>query len=230
MRSSASAYKLACEFIGSQMAKKWKLNLPDIALVKIKPSHWNGISLNHNNYAPTLGSKWLDGVIDITPSTFDKIPITIDVLYQLMKIALFDFWVANEDRNANNANLMFDVIKEQLVVIDFGCIFNTATFDYPLSQLTSTDTILNSDIFIHLRKISNKLNITHLLEQLKREYNFYIERCSFIKSEIEKEIPQEWNVPHVTIKEKIEQLFNDKWIVEVWNNFFECLNDNLNYE
>ena len=230
MRSSASAYKLACELIGAEMAKIWKFYSPNIALVKIKPSHWNGVCLNHYNNAPALGGKWMDGVIDITPSTYDKIPTTNDVFYQLIKIALFDFWVANEDRNANNANLMFDVIKEQLVVIDFGCIFNTATFDYPLSQLTITDTILYSDIFIHLRQGANKTSITNLLKQLKKEYSLFIKQCIFSISEIEKEIPQEWNVPHDIIKEKFEQLFNRKWIAEVWNNFFECLNDNLNYE
>lgn len=38
------------------------------------------------------------------------------------------------------ANLMYDVVHEQLVSIDYGCIFNTATFDAPFSQLTSTIT------------------------------------------------------------------------------------------
>lgn len=107
MRSSAAAYKLACELIGARMAEAWHLNTPDI-----------------------------------TPSTYAKVPATIDSLEQLMQIALFDFWIANEDRNANNANLMYDVGRSQLVSIDYGCILNTATFEYPLSQLTTTDTIL----------------------------------------------------------------------------------------
>ena len=117
MRSSATAYKLACELIGARMAKAWHLNTPDIMLVKIKPSHWDGINISHSLSAPSLGCRWLDGVIDI------------------------------------------------FVSIDYGCIFNTATFDYPLSQLTSTDTILWSD-----------------------------------------------------------------WTKGVWNNFIECLNENINHE
>ena len=117
MRSSATAYKLACELIGARMAKVWHLNTPDIMLVKIKPSHWDGINISHSLSAPSLGCRWLDGVIDI------------------------------------------------FVSIDYGCIFNTATFDYPLSQLTSTDTILWSD-----------------------------------------------------------------WTKGVWNNFIECLNENINHE
>ena len=61
---------------------------------------------SHSLSAPSIGSRWLDGVVDITPSTYAKVPATIDTLEQLMRIALFDFWIANEDRNANNANLM----------------------------------------------------------------------------------------------------------------------------
>ena len=37
-----------------------------------------------------------------------------------MKIALFDFWIANEDRNANNANLLYDVGRGRLISIDYG--------------------------------------------------------------------------------------------------------------
>lgn len=39
MRSSSSAYKLACEFIGAKLAMTWQLNTPDIELVNILPEH-----------------------------------------------------------------------------------------------------------------------------------------------------------------------------------------------
>lgn len=229
MRSSAAAYKLVCELVGARMAKAWHLNTPDIALVKIKPAHWDGIKLSHSLSAPSLGSRWLDCVIDITPSTYAKVPANDSTLKQLARIALFDFWIANEDRNANNANLMYDVAEGQFVSIDYGCIFNTATFDYPMSQLTSTDTILWSDLFEHLKQNQEKSSIC-LLEQLKDEYDSFIKQCSCLKSEIIDEIPQEWNVPQGIIKEKIDQLFDDKWTEEVWNNFKECLNENINNE
>lgn len=201
MRSSVAAYKLVCELIGARMAKVWHLNTPDVALVKIKPSHWDGMNLSHSLSAPSLGSRWLDSVIDITPSTYAKVPVNESTLQQLIKISLFDFWMANEDRNANNANLMYDVVKGQFVSIDYGCVFNTATFDYPLSQLTSTDTILWSDLFAHLKQNQEKTSLL-LLEQLKEEYGNCIQQCNSLKSEIVDEIPQEWNVPHGMIKEK----------------------------
>jgi len=230
MRSSTASYKLVCELIGSQMAKAWQLNTPKIAFVKIRSSHWEGINISHNISAPSLGFKWVEGVVDITPSTYAKVSASTNTLYQLMKIALFDFWIANEDRNANNANLMYDVANEHFVSIDYGCIFNTATFDYPLSQLTSTDTILWSDLFVHLNQNQEKESILLLVEKLKDEFHKSLTECSVVCGETIDQIPQEWNVPKVVIREKINQLFDDKWSMQVWNNFVECLNENSTYE
>ena len=227
MRSSATAYKLACEFIGTKLANAWQLNTPDFVLVNIRSSHWEGINVSHSISAPSIGFRWLDGVVDITPSTYAKVPAKEETLNQLMKIALFDFWVANEDRNANNANLMYDMTHEQLVSIDYGCIFNTATFEYPLSQLTSTDTILWSDLFRHLRQCADLRTSLVIADRLKADYEESLNRSKSVVAEIIAEMPQEWNVPTGKTSEKLRQLFDEQWIVAVWDNFMECLNENI---
>ena len=226
MRSSAAAYKLACELIGARMAEAWHLNTPDIALVRIKSSHWAGINQSHSLSAPSIGSRWLDGVVDITPSTYAKIPATIDTLEQLMQIALFDFWIANEDRNANNANLMYDVGRSQLVSIDYGCILNTATFEYPLSQLTTTDTILWSDLFRHIAQGQEKTTIQAIADSLKEVFSENLQRVGVLVNQILDDMPEEWNVLQNVVKEKLLQLLDEHWTAEVWDNFMECLNDN----
>ncbi len=227
MRSSATAYKLACEFIGAKLAKAWHLTTPDIALVTIRPAHWEGISISHSLSAPSIGFRWLDSVVDITPSTYSKVPANAETLAQLMKIALFDFWVANEDRNANNANLMYNVAREQLVSIDYGCIFNTATFEYPLSQLTSTDTILWSDLFHHLVQVADRQMVLTLADRLKADYDEYLSQISVAAEEIMDEMPKEWKVPAETLKEKLNQLSDKHWTAAVWQNFVDCLNENI---
>ena len=227
MRSSATAYKLACELIGATLAKKWQLTTPDIAFINIRPDHWKDVYFSHSQSAPAIGFRWLDGVVDITPSTFAKVPATTETLSQLMKIALFDFWVANEDRNANNANLMYDVAREQLVSIDYGCIFNTATFDYPLSQLTSTDTILWSDLFHHLAQAADRQTVLAMADRLKADYDECLSQISIIATEIMDEMPKEWKVPAETLKEKLDQLSDEHWTVAVWQNFMDCLNENI---
>lgn len=57
-----------------------------------------------------------------------------------------------------------------------------------------------------------------------------IHRCKHIPIEIIEDIPQEWNVPQTIITDKISQLFDEEWIIEVWNNFIECLKENINHE
>lgn len=227
MRSSATAYKLACELLGARLAKAWQLKTPDIALVHIKPAHWEGMNVSHSLSAPALGCRWMDGVVDITPSTCAKVPSTTEMLGQLMKIALFDFWTANEDRNANNANLMYDVVREQLVSIDYGCIFNTATFEYSLSQLTSTDTILWSDLFRHLFQCTDRQTAFAIADRLKTDYDESLRQSIHVTTDIAEEIPQEWKVPAEIVSEKLLQLFDGQWIAAVWENYMECLNENI---
>lgn len=227
MRSSATAYKLACELIGAKLATAWGLRTPDIALVHIKAAHWEGMNVSHSISAPAIGGRWLDGVVDITPSTCAKVPATTELMSQLMKIALFDFWVANEDRNANNANLMYDMHREQLVSIDYGCIFNTATFDYPLSQLTSTDTILWSNLFRHLVRSTDRQSVIAIADRMKADYAEALSRSKGIAAEIVAGIPQEWRVPEDIVRRKLTELHDEQWTASVWDNFTECLNENI---
>jgi hypothetical protein len=169
-------------------------------------------------------------VVDLTPSTLDKVEKTEDTLRQLIKIALFDFWIANEDRNANNANLMYNVSNGQIISIDYGCILNTATFDFPMSQLTSTDTILWSDLFSHLTNETSQTSIAKIVADQEKEYASLINRSAIQMKLILEEMPKEWNVSSDLIKGKLIQLFDEKWTSGVWNNFIECLNENLGYE
>jgi hypothetical protein len=223
MRSSFAAYKLACELIGAQMAMAWHLNTPEIAFVRIRPSHWS----KGSNVVLSIGSRKMEGVVDITPSTYREVKSSTKTLMQLLKIALFDFWIANEDRNANNANLLYDVDREDLVSIDYGCIFNTATFDFPLSQLTSTDTILNSDLFQNLMQEKSFVSLQSMVKSLKSYYLACINKNRQLSSQMVNVMPKEWNVPHVIVEKKVIQLFDSEWIEGVWNNFTECLTENM---
>ena len=125
---------------------------------------------------------------------------------------------------------MYDISNGQIISIDYGCILNTATFDFPMSQLTSTDTILWSDLFSHLTNETSQTSIFKIVAGLKKEYASLINRSALQAKLILEEIPKEWNVSIDLVKNKILQLFDEKWTTGVWNNFIECLNENLGYE
>ena len=169
----------------------------------------------------------MESVVDVTPSTYSDVDETTAVLRQLMKIALFDFWMANEDRNANNANLLYDVSRGRLISIDYGCILNTATFDYPLCQLTTTDTILWSDLFKHLAGNRDRAMIELLQAELKASYIACLKRSERQIPRIVEEMPKEWNVSTNIVEGKLRQLFDEHWTTGVWNNFAEQINENI---
>lgn len=222
------SYKLACEFMGAIFADAWKINTPPFALVRIMPAHWISVAVSHSSSAPTIGFQKLEGVIDITPSSFRLVETNTDTLYQLLKIALFDFWIANEDRTCNNANLLYDVENEQLVSIDYGGILNNVTLDFPLSQLTETDSILCADIFAHIIKHLSQKQLYDAVELLKQDYiqciNLSKKQTLFLT-----DMPAEWAVPKVKIENKVAELFSPSWINATWENFIECLKSNSNY-
>jgi len=225
-QSTQAAYKMVCELIGASMAQAWHLNTPDVAFVNIHPDHWVGTFLRHNVSAPAFGSLRLDNVADITPSTFMQVKPSGNVLMQLLHIALFDFWIANEDRNANNANLLYDMENDRLVSIDYGCILNTATFDYPMSQLTSTDTILWSDLFQHISAKTSHKELTEMTKILRRTYDEHLQQAMLAMQSVVDNLPKEWHVGEESVSEKLSQLSDKSWTQAVWENFMDNLNDN----
>ena len=222
------SYKLACEFIGAVFADAWKINTPPFALVKIKPEHWISVAASHSSSASAVGFQKIDGVIDITPTSFRQVAANANTLYHLLKIALFDFWIANEDRTYNNANLLYEVENGRLVSIDYGGILNNVTFDFSLSQLTETDSILCADIFAHISKHISQKQLSEAVESLKGDYLQCINR-SEKQSHLLTNIPTEWAVPTVKVENKLEELFAPSWTTAVWENFIKCLKSNSNY-
>ena len=222
------SYKLACEYMGVVFADAWNINTPPFALVQIMPVHWASMTVSHSSSAPAIGFKKIDGVIDITPTSYRQVEANVATLYQLLKIALFDFWIANEDRTYNNANLLYQIENEQLISIDYGGILNNVTFDFPLSRLTETDSILGADIFTHIIKSISPEQLGKAVKRLEKDYSQCIHR-SKQQVGILADMPKEWAVPATKIQNKVEELFSPKWINETWDNFVECLKSYSNY-
>ena len=223
IHNSASAQKLVCELVGVRMAEAWGLNVPKAVLVNVKPEHWPTQFTRPKMMTTMLGSKYLETVEYVMPSTFNKLAQTSSMFNQLLKIALFDFWVANEDRNANNSNLLYDIANRFLVPIDFGCILNSADLDFSMMQLTSTDTILSSPLFKYLaQNVSEKR-----MQELHSYFDTCLSRCHLLVNSIIEELPSDWNVPTKKVNDKLKQLFEPDWTEAVWSNFEECLNDSL---
>lgn len=228
MRPNATiGYKLACEFIGAVFADAWRINTPPFALIEIKPAHWASIGTPHSYSAPAIGFRKIDGVIDITPTTYQQVTADKYALYQLLKIALFDFWIANEDRTYNNANLLYQLESNAIISIDYGGILNNVSFDYPLTQLTETDSILCADIFAHIVSHVTNEQLNNAVSHLQKDYQGCLLRAKEQVRELAR-MEDKWNIPPSKMA-KIIELFADKWIEDTWTNFVECLKQNSSY-
>lgn len=226
-RTSGAAYKLVTELIGSTFAKAWKLASPYSALVTIKPEHWDKLAIGYRASAPAIGYRFLRNTVDITSSSYQTVVCSECTLYQLLQIALFDFWIANEDRTYNNPNLIYDITDDVIVSIDYGGALNTATYDYPMSQLTSTDTILYAGIFKHLTSKHTKDTIYRIRDKVIANLDTSILACNSCRDDIINNIPAEWGVNIRIVEDKMSQLFNPDWIKGCLDNFVECIDDNM---
>jgi hypothetical protein len=103
------------ELIASEFAKLWNINTPETALINVKSEHipYDKFPQLQPSYfeKECFGSLYLKNTKEIDLSFIplfreksfrDKIQQKSDFL----KIALFDIWLANEDRNYNNFNLL----------------------------------------------------------------------------------------------------------------------------
>lgn len=227
-RYSGSANKLACEWIGVQLASKYGLKVPPFRLVKVKREHViDGMSPSFFTRT-CVGSRLLDSVIDVTPYANMGFSPSRKLLLDLLNIALFDIWVSNEDRNNNNSNLLYDINQNCFVPIDFGCIFNTATFDFPLSELTYNDTILQSALFQKIRgnmtADSVMSEVALLLGNLKRM------PAKVNVDSLMQTFPDDWCTNKEQIQEKVNELFTQHWMNRVEQTFMNYLMDNMSDE
>ena len=228
MRTPSSAYKLVCELIGAYMIKNWSISSPQMNLVRIKREHWN--SLQGSKYisqSPAVGYMKLSSVFDITHTTYAFVKKSKETLVQLLKIALFDFWMSNEDRTYSNANLLYDLKTDEFVSIDYGGIFNTSCFNYPMSLLTQTDSILYSEVFKQYKEVYEDEVIMRCALGLKEYYIDALDGCKGVVKLILKTIPIEWCIDDKIVSNKISQILDSEWVEKVWDNYIQCLKDNL---
>jgi hypothetical protein len=96
-----------------------------------------------------------------------------------------------------------------------------------MTQLTTTDTIINSSLFKYLTKGNVSQTIQKHVTNLKGAYANYVSCCQMQIDDIVNNLPSDWNIPTSLVTNKLLQLFEPEWTEAVWCNFEECLNDNL---
>ncbi len=231
--SLGAANLLFRELLAASFLQVWNLNVPSFAFVNLQKHH-NPISIpNIKNDIPCFGSlhnreyREIDAFIgEATASQKSKFVNKID----LLKIALFDLWVSNEDRNHNNYNIMLSLEndKYQFVPIDGNFIFHTGNQHKETFTLSVDETILSSPLLFSIFKLK-ELTDEQTIDTLKENYYFCTQSCKLALEEIFNTVPDKWLINKSFEYENLHKfLFADSWIDECWTTFLEYLQLSIN--
>lgn len=225
----SEAKKLFHEYLAGSFAKLWGLAVPDFGLVHVNPQHIDG-----HNYlqpvffrTPCFGSKYNNRLSEIDEFYGERLASMKKQFghrREFLKIALFDIWLANEDRNFNNYNLLIDIEDQnRFVPIDHDAIFNTGNLDKGLVLLSENESLISTDLTKRLFT-SKELSNQNYLEEIKNEYYICISVCKNQLAQVLSGIPKEWNVNVVDYQNLLEaNLFNDRWSKDCFGHFIELV-------
>ncbi len=212
------------EYIAHFFLKEWEISTPINALIRVKREHIDSSLLSgRRNYshfsAPCLGSQWVADAEDLKPSFCNRSTGDLQKIQRedFLRIALFDLWIANEDRTEHNPNLMI-IAKEKdpdrFVAIDHTMIFNSGTSNRPIETLTFEDSILSSGYLKTLFRRSKKTR--EIFGDSTQELVYFVKKCETCMPKILASAPAEWDLDIPRFEQwATANLFNPVWLKEV---------------
>ena len=224
--------RLVCEYTGAFFLKLWGLDVPDYNLIKISrqhlPSEWK---INPIVFDKTcFGSKYNRGFADVTKlnesspyASRKKYPQSED----LLKIALFDLWISNEDRNHINYNLLIDTESERnFIPIDHDKIFNSRDFTHPIYEIAEDESLINTPLFPNM--INNQTFTRSFYTEYEEYFYFCTNKCRASLVELHEGIPDDWEIDKLTFSEKMDQIFSERWLKSTFTTYITFLQYYLN--
>ncbi len=216
------ANQLFNELLAYQFAKIWQINIPKGALIEIDYEKHvipfkDKRGLERRFFEKEcFGSLFLQNAIEVNKTilTDKDIVRRIKNKNDLLKIALFDIWLSNEDRTANNSNLLLQAVKggySILYIIDNTEIFNSSmAYSQSMELITQDDSILNSKLATFIFK--NNTEIVTEVNALLKEFTVFTKNCQDHLQSILSQVPQQWHIDLQSYKTKISVIFTEDWL------------------
>lgn len=225
---------LMTEYLVGLAAKELGIIVPEMAFIQLDTVHQPDLMEHKIRYSAKLDQTLL-GFKFVGPELLDLTYLSEhqfkpsqknirSIRYQFLEIAFFDMWIANEDRNSNNYNLLLDITtKEQkLIAIDHGCAFNTLNIKRPLTNLTVEDSILSSSLA--RRIFSNKNQIIPFINAVREKFTSELSHIRSAITEWIQKAPETWNID----KQEWNLFCDNFWLTDDWlkktiRNFHEII-------
>jgi len=223
--------KLINEFVAHQFLQKWGLPVFPAAFVNIKREHipdkiLQGRIRMIDFEKPAFGLRYNRDAAEATNILLGLKNDTYELRkfkkrLDLLKIALFDFWVGNDDRNQNNYNIL--IADNIFIPIDHSTIFDGGRLGSELSQLTDQDSILSSDLALTF--LNQKTKVEEEANQLIQNFPTFVNNCYEILPTLVESLPIEWCEDKPTLLANIESAIinNDDWLKKTISSFSELI-------
>lgn len=228
-----SESKLINEYIAHQFLRIWGITTFPAAFVKIKKEHVpqgilsnriqmpqfekHAFGLRYENEAGEIN----DALLGLRGDHYEINKFT--TRFDLLNIALFDLWVANDDRNHNNYNLLTS--GTAFIAIDHSTIFDGNGLGRKLSPLTWEDSILSSDLTLTFLNSKQKREVRHA--ELLAQFPTFVHNCKQELPAIIEEIPNEWcnNKAELSTNILSSIIDNEPWLQQTIATFSELIHN-----
>ncbi len=227
--------KLINEYCSHCFLDAWGIPRLTGAFVTILPEHVNPEIISnrtqpHHFGKPTFGLRYQKETVDVSNMLVGLRGNYHELSkYQsrgtLLKIALFDLWLANTDRSANNYNLLVQSMGDrfQIIPIDHSDVFDGCRLGQELAQLTAEDSILYADLAHVL--LYNSKKIAEEANAILDNFPTFVLNCHDVLSDIVAGIPNEWCLNKQQLEQQIREavIENDTWLNDTKANFRELV-------
>ena len=144
----------------------------------------------------------------------------------LLRIILFDIWLANEDRCPNNFNLLLNPESQgyRIIPIDHEYIFNSNSPEKKICPINEGDSMILSSLFTSLFPKQSRKNIVRLSQQIIEEFSKNVVICKENVDFILEQIPYDWYINIEQKKEKLAEIFSSSWnkkTIDTFHSFIQ---------
>lgn len=224
--------RLRNEWLAYHFAKLWGLPVLDAALLKLDPKHVGDKASNfcqpryfkHTCFATGFIKEATEfGSFLRKTRNYDRLAFLDRNL--LLKVVLFDIWLANDDRTANNPNLLMVEAPQGVGfrLMDHEAVFHGNNLDKALPPVTFDDTLLAHPAMPALLG-RHFYRDPVLVDPPANEAYLCAQSCLDNLPTILAGIPQDWGIdPNTTHEQLIAHLFPPGRMDTVIANYHELL-------
>ncbi|HMQ74471.1 MAG TPA: hypothetical protein PKE21_05405 [Flavobacteriales bacterium] len=224
--------RLVNELLAHHYARIWGLPVLEAALMRVDPAHVGRFVANDRQPAYFKTTCWATAFrsdsVELnrflrTTNPYERrhYPNKAD----LLRIALFDIWLANEDRTQNNPNILVTTDPEGFTfrVMDHEAIFGTNVLDHPLPLLTMGDSLLAHPVMPALLGVSFSRD-SGLIAHAEQDAYLWVHECEQRTDEILSRLPADWGIDVATLRQRLQdRLFDPPRLPAVLVHFHALL-------